>query len=47
MKFKLLCRSGLLERMPAMKENINMDSSEVFGGITNGEVTPAAEPDKG
>lgn len=39
-------RSGLLERMPAMKENINMDSSEVFGGITNGEVTPAAEPDK-
>ncbi len=34
-------RSGLLERMPAMKEN--SESPESFGSIANGEVTTPAE----
>lgn len=45
MNLSSFSRAGLLERMPAMKENT--DSPEVFGAITNGEVTPAPEPVKG
>ena len=38
-------RSGLLERMPMMKDN--PDSPEVFNNVPNGEVTPVKEPAKG